>query len=78
MPNEPAEITLAYPEIPVALSLYVLCCDPRVPLQRSKWENQENDNLGSKNAFLGGPSWNHLNGLFGHFMPSLNNIEGGH
>ena len=30
-------------------------CDPRVPLQRSKLENQEMTFLGSKNAFWGVP-----------------------
>ena len=42
-------------------------CDPRVPLQRSKLENRENDNFGVKKRLFGGPSWNHLNGLFGAF-----------
>ena len=46
-------------------------CDPRVPLQRSKLEDQEMTILGSTNAILGGPSWNHLNGLFGASKSSL-------
>ena len=41
--------------------------DPRVPLQRSKLENQENDLFGVKKCLFGGSSWNHLNGYFGSF-----------
>ena len=43
-------------------------CDPRVPLQRSKLENQENDIFGVKKClFWGVPLWKHLNGLFWAF-----------
>ena len=45
-------------------------CDPRVPLQRSKLENRENYIFGVKKCLFGGPSWNHLNGLFGAFNSS--------
>ena len=52
-----------------------------VPLQRSKWENQENDMFGVKKCLFGGPSWNPLNGLFGalnsHPQQGFS-IEGGH
>ena len=45
----------------------VQICDPRVPLQRSKLENHENDIFGVKKCPSCGPSWTHLNGLFGAF-----------
>ena len=49
-------------------------CDPKVRLQRSKLESQENDILGVKMPFWGGgPSWKDLNGLLGGILiPSFN------
>ena len=37
------------------------------PTEGQNWKNWENDIFGVKKCLLGGPPWNHLNGLFGAF-----------
>ena len=49
-------------------------CDPRVPLQMSKLESQENDVFGVKNALFGVPLGTILMGFLGHLIaPSILN-----
>ena len=52
---------------PYNLSKKYWHCDPRVPLQRSKLENRENDIFGVKKCLFWGRPWNHLNGVLGAF-----------
>ena len=54
-----------------------LDCDPRVPLQRSKLENQENDIFGAKKkALFGVPLGTISMGFLGHLIASLNTKQG--
>ena len=53
---------------PVPLSRLAI---PGSPYRGQNWKIRKMTFLGSKNAFLGGPSWNHLDGLFGAFNSLL-------
>ena len=47
------------------LETYCSIAIPGSPYRGQNWKIRKMTFWGSKNAFLGGRSWNHLNGLFG-------------